>query len=141
MSSTGPGDIKYQDISGPNGVPDGIIDDFDVTYLGGGSLPEIMYGISGGVNYKGFEVNFLLQGAARSQQMLTQNSAWAFYNSGTVTEEWLDRWTPDNTNASLPRLGLNANGNNYVTSSFWLKNASYLRLKNVEVAYTFKNEF
>ncbi|WP_222538197.1 SusC/RagA family TonB-linked outer membrane protein [Pedobacter polysacchareus] len=141
MSSTGPGDIKYQDISGPNGVPDGIIDDFDVTYLGGGSLPEIMYGISGGVNYKGFEVSFLLQGAARSQQMLTQNSAWAFYNSGTVTEEWLDRWTPDNTNASLPRLGLNANGNNYVTSSFWLKNASYLRLKNVEVAYTFKNEF
>lgn len=141
MSSTGPGDIKYQDISGPNGVPDGIIDDFDVTYLGGGSLPEIMYGISGGVNYKGFEVSFLLQGAARSQQMLTQNSAWAFYNSGTVTEEWLDRWTPENTNASLPRLGLNANGNNYVTSSFWLKNASYLRLKNVEVAYTFKNEF
>ncbi|MBC8988130.1 TonB-dependent receptor [Pedobacter sp. N36a] len=141
MSSTGPGDIKYQDISGPNGVPDGIIDDFDVTYLGGGSLPEIMYGISGGVNYKGFEVSFLLQGAARSQQMLTQNSAWAFYNSGTVTEEWLDRWTPDNTNASLPRLGLNANGNNYVTSSFWLKNATYLRLKNVEVAYTFKNEF
>ena len=140
-ATTGPGDIKYQDISGPNGVPDGKIDDFDVTYLGGGSLPEIMYGISAGVNYKGFELSFLLQGAARSQQMLTQNSAWAFYNSGTVTEEWLDRWTPDNPDASLPRLGLNANGNNYVTSSFWLKNASYIRLKNVELSYTFKNEF
>ncbi len=140
-SSTGPGDIKYQDISGPNGTPDGVIDDYDVTYLGGGSLPEIIYGISAGVNYKGFEASFLLQGAARSQQMLTQNSAWAFYNSGTVTEEWLDRWTPDNPNASLPRLSLNASGNNYVTSSFWLKDATYIRLKNVEVAYTFKSEF
>ncbi len=140
-STSGPGDIKYQDISGPNGVPDGQIDDFDVTYLGGGSLPEIIYGISGGVNYKGFEVNFLFQGAARSQQMLTQNSAWAFYNSGRVTEEWLGRWTPENPDAALPRLSLNANGNNYVTSSFWLKDATYIRLKNVELAYTFKSEF
>src|SRR5690606_1961360 len=140
-STTGPGDIKYQDISGPNGAPDGVIDDFDVTYLGGGSLPEIMYGISAGVNYKGFEASFLFQGAARSQQMLTQNSAWAFYNGGTVTEEWLGRWTPDNPNAELPKLSLNASGNNYVTSSYWLKDASYIRLKNVEVAYTFKSEF
>ena len=141
LATTGPGDIKYQDLSGPEGLPDGKIDDFDVTYLGGGALPEIIYGISGGVNYKGFELNFLFQGATRSQQMLTQNSAWAFYNGGRVTEEWLDRWTPDNTNASLPRLSLNSNGNNYVTSSFWLKDATYLRLKNVEVAYTFKTEF
>jgi TonB-linked SusC/RagA family outer membrane protein len=140
-ATSGPGDIKYQDISGPNGTPDGQIDDFDITYLGGGSLPEIIYGISGGVNFKGFEASFLLQGATRSQQMLTQNSAWAFYNSGRVTEEWLDRWTPDNPDASLPRLSLNANGNNYVTSSFWLKDATYIRLKNVEVAYTFKSEF
>lgn len=140
-ATTGPGDIKYLDISGADGTPDGKIDDFDVTYLGGGSLPEIIYGISGGVNFKGFEASFLFQGAARSQQMLTQNSAWAFYNSGRVTEEWLDRWTPDNPDATLPRLSLNANGNNYVTSSFWLKDATYIRLKNVELAYTFKSEF
>lgn len=141
LNTTGPGDIKYQDISGSDGTPDGKIDDFDITYLGGGSLPEVIYGINGGLNFKGFEFNFLIQGAARSQQLLTQNAAWAFHNGGRVTEEWLDRWTPGDTDASLPRLSLNTNGNNYLTSSFWVKDASYLRLKNVELAYTFKNRF
>ena len=140
LNSTGPGDIKYQDISGPAGTPDGKIDDFDITYLGGGPLPEIIYGINGGLNFKGIEFNFLLQGASKSQQLLTQNAAWAFYNSGRVTEEWLDRWTPSNPDAALPRLSLNANGNNNLTSSFWVKNSSYLRLKNAEIAYTIKNK-
>jgi TonB-linked SusC/RagA family outer membrane protein len=141
LNSTGPGDIKYQDISGPNGSQDGKIDEFDITYLGGGPLPEIIYGVNGGVNFKGLEVSFLFQGAEKTQQLLTQNAAWAFYNSGRVTAEWLDRWTPDNRDASLPRLSLNANGNNNLTSSFWVKDASYLRLKNVEIAYTLKNSF
>ncbi|TCD00499.1 SusC/RagA family TonB-linked outer membrane protein [Pedobacter psychroterrae] len=141
LNSTGPGDIKYEDISGADGVPDGKIDDFDITYLGGGALPEVLYGISGGVNFKGLEVNFLVQGATKVQQLLTQNSAWAFHNGGRVTEEWLDRWTPDNPDAALPRLSLNTNGNNYLTSSFWVENASYIRLKNVEIAYTLKSGF
>lgn len=136
-NSTGPGDIKYADISGPNGVPDGVIDPFDITYLGGGALPEVTYFFNGGVNYKNFEVNFLFQGATRVQQLLIQNAAWAFYNSGRVTAEWLDRWTPDNQDASLPRLSLASDRNNNLTSSFWIKDASFLRLKNVEIAYTF----
>lgn len=139
VNSTGPGDIKYQDISGSAGTPDGKIDEFDITYLGVGSLPEVVYGISGGVNFKGLELNVLFQGADRTQQLLTQNAAWAFYNSGRVTAEWLDRWTPDNRDATLPRLSLNSNGNNNLTSSFWVEDASYLRLKNVELAYTLKN--
>jgi len=140
LNSTGPGDIKYQDISGPNGTPDGVIDDFDITYLGNGTLPQILYGINGGVNFKGFELNFLLQGAAQSQQLLTQNAAWAFHNGGRVNAEWLDRWTPARPDAPLPRLTLNTNGNNYLVSSFWLQNSSYIRLKNVEFAYTLKNK-
>jgi hypothetical protein len=138
-NSTGPGDIKYLDISGPNGTPDGIIDDNDVTYLGNGSLPQVLYGINGGVNFKSFAFNFLLQGAAQSQQLLTQTAAWAFHNGGRVNAEWLDRWTPERPNASMPRLTTNTNGNNYVVSDFWLQNSSYLRLKNVEVAYTLKH--
>lgn len=140
LNSTGPGDIKYEDISGPNGIPDGIIDDNDVTYLGNGTLPQILYGISGGVNFKGFELSFLLQGAAQSQQLLTQNAAWAFHNGGRVNAEWLDRWTPDRPDAPLPRLTLNTNGNNYLVSSFWVQNSSYIRLKNVEFAYTLKTK-
>ncbi|WP_207425718.1 TonB-dependent receptor [Pedobacter sp. SYSU D00535] len=140
LNSTGPGDLKYEDISGPNGTPDGKIDDYDITYLGVGPLPEILYGINGGINFKGFEFSFLIQGAGRAQQLLTQNAAWAFYNGGRVTEEWLDRWTPANPDATYPRLSLNASGNNNLTSSFWVEDASYLRLKNVEIAYTIKNK-
>lgn len=135
LSTTGPGDIKYQDING-----DGIINDDDITYLGNGSLPQVLYGINGGVNYKGFELNFLLQGAAQSQQLFTQNAAWAFHNGGRVNAEWLDRWTPARPDAPLPRLTLNTNGNNYLNSSFWVQNSSYLRLKNVEFAYTLKTK-
>ncbi len=138
LNSTGPGDIKYADVSGPAGKPDGIIDPFDITYLGGGTLPEILYGFTGGIVYKSFELNFLLQGATRVQQLLTQNAAWAFYNSGRVTGEWLDRWTPDRPDAPLPRLNLQSDGNNQQNSSFWVKDASYMRLKNLELAYTVK---
>ncbi len=137
-SSTGPGDIKYEDVSGPGGKPDGIIDANDITYLGGGPLPTTTYGIIGGVNYKGIELNFLFQGATGVQQLLIQNAAWAFYNNGRVTSEWLDRWTPDRPDAPLPRLSLLSDRNNQQISSFWIKDASFIRLKNVEVAYTVK---
>lgn len=135
-NSTGPGDIKYADLSGPNGVPDGVIDPFDITYLGNGSLPEVTYALNGGIIYKNFEFNFLFQGVSRVQQLLVQNAAWAFHNGGRVTGEWLDRWTPNNPDASLPRLSLVSDRNNNLTSSFWAEDASFLRLRNVEIAYT-----
>lgn len=138
-SSTGPGDIKYEDVSGPGGKPDGIIDVNDITYLGGGPLPTTTYGIIGGVNYKGIDLNFLFQGATGVQQLLIQNAAWAFYNNGRVTGEWLDRWTPDRPDAPLPRLSLLSDRNNQQISSFWIQDASFIRLKNVELAYTLKS--
>ena len=138
LNSTGPGDIKYADLSGPGGKPDGVIDVFDITYLGGGSLPEVTYGVSTGVVYKGFELNVLLQGATKVQQLLIQNAAWAFYNSGRVTGEWLDRWTPQNTDAKFPRLSLQSDRNNNLISNFWVEDATFLRIKNVEIAYTLK---
>ena len=138
LNSTGPGDIKYADLSGPEGKPDGKIDENDITYLGVGTLPEVIYGVAGGVNFQGVELNFLFQGAARVQQLLTQNAAWAFHNNGRVTEEWIDRWTPDRPDAPLPRLSLQSDRNNNLTSSFWVENASYLRLKNLEIAYTIR---
>jgi TonB-linked SusC/RagA family outer membrane protein len=140
----GLGDIMYEDIN-----KDGVIDGNDRQWLSVGNIPEIVFGISGGVNFKGFEVNFLFQGAARVNQQLTNNAGFAFFNGGRVTEEWLDRWTPDNPNARYPKLTTNstATTNNYQVpagpsfgnggNSFWIEDASYLRLKNLEVAYTF----
>ncbi|MEO8403521.1 MAG: TonB-dependent receptor [Chitinophagaceae bacterium] len=140
------GDIMYEDIN-----KDGKIDDGDRQYLVGGSTPEVVYGLEGGVNFMGFELNVFFQGATSVHQQLTQNAGFAFYNGGRITAEWRDRWTPDNPNAKFPRLSTNASAstNNYQIpggppygnggNSFWIKDASYLRLKNLEVAYTFKN--
>lgn len=141
----GLGDIMYEDVNGDN-----IINDADRQYLTTGAIPEIVFGISGGINYKGFELSVLFQGATNVNQQLTQNAGFAFFNGGRVTSEWLDRWTPDNPDASYPRLSTNATAstNNYQIpggptygvggNSFWVKDASYLRLKNLEIAYTLK---
>jgi TonB-linked SusC/RagA family outer membrane protein len=129
-TTLGPGDIKYVDING-----DGKIDDQDRTYLGTSNVPGVIYGFSGGVSFKNFQLNFLFQGATKVYQRLSANAAWAFYNGGKVTSEWLDRWTPDNQNAKLPRVLLVAE-NNQLESDFYIKDASYLRLKNMEIAYT-----
>jgi TonB-linked SusC/RagA family outer membrane protein len=129
-TTLGPGDIKYVDING-----DGKIDNQDRTYLGTSNVPGVIYGFSGGVNFKNFQLNFLFQGATQVFQRLSANAAWAFYNGGKVTSEWTDRWTPDNPNATLPRVLLVAE-NNQLESDFYIKDASYLRLKNMEIAYT-----
>ena len=129
-TTLGPGDIKYQDING-----DKKIDDQDRTYLGTNNIPGIIYGISGGVTFKNIQLNVLFQGAAEVHQQLAQNAVWAFYNGGKVTSEWRDRWTPDHTNATLPRVLLVAE-NNQLMSDFWIRDASYLRLKNLELAYS-----
>ncbi len=141
----GLGDIMYEDIN-----KDGKIDDGDRQWLTNGTTPQVVYGIAGGVNFKGFELNFLFQGATSVHQQITQSAGFAFYNGGRITAEWLDRWTPDNPDAKYPRLSTNASAstNNYQIpggppngiggNSFWIRDASYLRLKNIELAYTFK---
>ncbi len=134
-TNLGPGDIKYEDING-----DGKIDNDDRTYLGKNNIPGIIYGINGGFAFKGLELNFLFQGAEQVNQRLKSNAVWSFYNGGKVTNEWLDRWTPNNTDATMPRVLIIAE-NNQLESDFWIKDASYLRLKNVEVAYTLAPEF
>jgi TonB-linked SusC/RagA family outer membrane protein len=134
FTTLGPGDIKYQDVNG-----DGKIDDQDRTYLGTSNIPAVIYGFSGGVVFKGFQLNFLFQGAAKVYQQFNQNAVWAFYNGGKVTSEWRDRWTPDHTNASLPRVLLVAE-NNQLVSDFWIRDVSYLRLKNLELGYSIPNK-
>jgi TonB-linked SusC/RagA family outer membrane protein len=139
------GDIMYEDINKDNKIDDG-----DRQWLSGGAIPEVVFGISGGVNFKGFELNFLFQGATNVHQQLTQNAGFAFFNGGRVTSEWLDRWTPDHPDGKYPRVSTNATAttNNYQIpggpayglggNSFWIEDASYLRLKNIEVAYNFR---
>ncbi len=140
----GLGDIMYEDINN-----DGVIDNDDRQFLSYGNIPRVVYGFSGGITFKRFEFSFLFQGATGVNQQLTNNAGFAFFNGGRVTEEWLDRWTPSNPNGKYPRLSTNATAttNNYQIpggpaygnggNSFWIEDASYLRLKNIEIAYSF----
>ncbi|MGL5261156.1 MAG: SusC/RagA family TonB-linked outer membrane protein, partial [Bacteroides sp.] len=128
----GLGDIKYKDISGPNGVPDGVIDKYDMGPIGHPSIPQVTYGISLGASYKNFDFSLLFQGAAKgsiqSQDILNIGG-----ESGRPRKIHKYRWTPENKEkAKFPRLGRTTN---FETSTFWLKPRDYLRLKNVEIGY------
>ncbi|PCE62546.1 SusC/RagA family TonB-linked outer membrane protein [Sediminicola luteus] len=132
-----PGDIKYKDVSGPDGTPDGIIDDNDRDFIGvTGRVPDAIFGLAFGFDYKGFDFSTQIQGAHDFNVYLAQEAAFPFFNGGKVLEQHLDRWTPQNTDAAYPRL-LTEDTNNRVQSSFWMQDADYIRLKNVEVGYNF----
>ncbi|WP_162850054.1 TonB-dependent receptor [Sphingobacterium yanglingense] len=130
-----PGDVKYRDRNG-----DGVIDDNDMGPIGKSNIPEYFFGISGGVNWKNFDLSFLFQGAGNSSRTLVGGMAWEFYEGGKVREEHLNRWTPENAeNATWPALHYGGNSNNHRSSSFFLEDNSYIRLKNLELGYTFKD--
>ncbi|MEJ2901042.1 TonB-dependent receptor [Pedobacter panaciterrae] len=128
-ANVAPGDIRYKDINN-----DGKITSADRTVIGKGDYPRMVYGISLGGSYKGFDLSILLQGAAKVQKYMTGQGEWAFAGNSVPSEKHLDRWTPDNTDASYPRLFSN-NSNNKEISSYWLRDGSYLRLKNLELGY------
>ena len=136
-----PGDIRYKDISGPNGVPDGKVDaNYDRTLLGS-TIPKFTYGINATAAFKGLDVSILFQGVGGVSGYLSGYAGYAFYNTGNVQRWQADgRWTTANPdpNATYPRLELitNSGTNNTLTSSFWTLNGSYLRLKNVQLGYS-----
>ncbi|WP_183564088.1 SusC/RagA family TonB-linked outer membrane protein [Mucilaginibacter sp. SP1R1] len=136
-NATAPGDIKYQDISGPNGKPDGIIDANDRQIVGK-PIPTWTYGANLSAAYHGVDLSVLLQGVGDVQSYVGGNLYFPFFNGAGITTNWVgNTWTPTQTNAPLPRLlQYNAPTNNYMASSFWLQNASYTRIKNIQLGYT-----
>ncbi|HVW60507.1 MAG TPA: TonB-dependent receptor [Puia sp.] len=130
-----PGDLKYKDLNHDN-----VIDANDQGPIGRTYIPEILFGVSGGVNWKNVDASFLFQGATNYNVIFDHEGAWEFYNGAKVMVQHLGRWTPATANtATYPVLHYGQNANNHLTGSFWMKDASYIRLKNVEVGYTFRN--
>ena len=132
------GDIRYRDISGPNGVPDNKVDSYDRTILGN-YFPRYEYSLNLSAQYKGFDATVFLQGIGKKDNYLSGTAAQPFYAAnfqGTMFNYQKDYWSPTNTGAAYPRLTANSVPNNYVASSFWVRSAAYLRLKNVVVGYT-----
>ena len=137
-----PGDIRYKDVNG-----DGLIDDNDRTNIGNPNIPGIIYGATFGIQYKGIELSIFFQGAGNVSTYLTGESAWPFI-AGTKTafenakESWSAERFANGSPISLPRLTAapDANRHNYRVSSYWMRDASYLRIKNIELAYSFSNK-
>lgn len=138
-----PGDVKYMDISGPNGEPDGKISpEYDRVPLGG-SLPRYLYGGNINLGYKGFDVYLMFQGIGKqtsqlSVDMVYQTAAWHTFPDFVDGNYYSNYNTPEqNSKARYPRLSqLAYDGNNYKMSDFWLFDGSYFRLKNVTLGYS-----
>jgi hypothetical protein len=126
-----PGDIKFQDTN-----KDNIITPEDFVPIGKSSVPQVFYGFSPSVNYKGFDFSLLFQGATNRNFYMTATAAFPFENGASATKATMDYWTPTNTNAKSPRLTPTPAANNTQTSSWWILDASYLRLKTGEFGYT-----
>lgn len=137
------GDIRYLDQNG-----DGTIDQNDEVPIGYSNFPQVIYGLSFGADYKGFDFSILFQGADKASTYIGEMGAWAFDTDWrNATTRHLERWTPERYEAGLPityprvELSPTQGKHNYRPSDFWLEDASYLRLKNVEVAYRFQAGF
>ncbi len=123
------GDIMYEDYNN-----DGDITDADRQVIGN-PFPSLQYSFNLGFSYKNFDVTTFWQGIAGLDRFNWDETTIS--NGGNKTSRWLDRWSPENPDGSMPRMGGEIN-NRY--SSFWLTKGDYLRLKNIEIGYTFRKE-
>lgn len=141
-----PGDIKYKDLNN-----DDIIDVDDRTKIGFGSIPEYVYGMGANMYYKGFDFSLFFQGVGNVDKKMSGLLYWEFNpnGTGTVFEHHKNRWVYDpaqnidtRLTATYPRLttGGDNNNNRSPNSDYWLKDASYLRLKNVEIGYSLSDK-
>ena len=140
-----PGDIKYKDLSGPEGVPDGrITPEYDRTVLGS-SIPRYTYSVRGNLGWRGIDFSFVLQGVGKCSGYLEGSARHALQDMAAYPQKvHLERYnvvTNPNPKASYPRLTYNTGFNQNTFSTFWLEDASYLRVKNVQLGYTFPEKW
>ena len=131
-----PGDVKYKDING-----DAVIDSKDRDYCGS-SIPKFTMGLNLSLQWKGWDLTAFFQGAYGHKiynQILTDSEG--FYRGFTVTQRYFNnRWTPEHPSNEFPRASWNAKSNNARVSTRFLEDASYTRLKNLQLGYTFDGE-
>ena len=128
------GDLKYQDLN-----KDGKIDERDKAPIGYGALPLLTYGISGGITYKQFDLSFLFQAVGQYSSVIGGAGVWEIFNDGSYGALHQNAWTQvryDNgERITAPALSL-AQSVNHQGSDYINYNRSYVRLKNLELAYT-----
>ncbi|MBE8721200.1 SusC/RagA family protein [Sphingobacterium sp. Ka21] len=130
------GDVRYQDVNG-----DGVVDSYDIAPIGKPHVPQVIFGFGLNTRYKNVDVGLLFQGATDFTNMMqgpTLVPGSGGGGTGNIYANVDDRWTPENPSSNViwPRLSNIESANNMLYSSWWLVNASYLRLKNMEIGYT-----
>ena len=132
-----PGDVKYKDQNG-----DGVVNEKDRVVLGN-AFPRYTFGLTYNVAWKGFDINILTQGVGKRLQQIRGEMSEPFHHNfwiATMYEHQLDFWTPDNPDASLPRLATDgaSRQNNYqkIGTDIILYDMAYLRVKNISLGYT-----
>ncbi|WP_345952345.1 TonB-dependent receptor [Mucilaginibacter sp. PAMB04168] len=131
-----PGDIKYMDYNN-----DGVVNAYDQVAIGNPAVPQSIYGFGTTLALKGFDFSVFFQGNGSASFTLGGTGWYPFQGGGLIGNlnvNSLDRWTPDNPrqDALFPRLSFGSNTNNYQTSTWWQRDAAYIRLKTAELGYT-----
>ena len=129
MLGAGPGDLRFEDVNS-----DGVLDEKDRIRPNFNNVPEIVYGLPINLSYRSLSLNILFQGQARVSQYLLLESG---STGNFFAEDAANRWRPNNVDGTFPRVADKMyNGvNGAYPNTYWLKNASFVRLKNVELGY------
>ena len=144
-----PGDLRYADVASfvteidENGnerqvrvmEPDGVIGAADIVKLGN-SIPNLNYNLNLDFKYKNLDLSIFLNGVGERETYINGDVGWSFFNAGKIQEWQLDAWSPTNTDASLPRLITGSSNRNWRSNSTWVRDASYLRVRNITLGYT-----
>lgn len=124
------GDIMYEDTDDSGNITD------DDRQIIGNPFPDLTYSFTIGASWKNWDFTMFWQGVSGIYRYNWEQAT--ITNGGNMTTRWLNRWTESNPGGSMPRLGNNFNER---YSSFWLDKSDYLRLKNIELGYTFKQNW
>lgn len=137
------GDIKYVNQPDANGEYDNVINSNDRIYAGYPEVPEIVYGFGFSAQWKGFDFSLFFQGAAHTSLVMSGFHPFGINNNVKrnvmqfVADDYWNESNPD-IHAAYPRLSVEEYGNNTTASTYWLRDASFLKLKNAEIGYTYK---
>lgn len=133
------GDLIYQDTNHDGSITP------DDRALCGSSNPKFTYGLNLTSRYKDIDLSLIFTGAAGGYALLSMEDYGSFIgDTSSPASVWLDAWTPENKNATMPRVAYNTTSPSHyrnVVSDFWLENTSYVRLKNLQVGYTFPKKW
>jgi len=133
-----PGDIKYKDIAGAfdadkNPVPDGKITDDDKVVIGS-TVPRFTYGMNLDLAWKGIRLSAFIQGVGKVDGYLNTHYVIPCAMSSAIKTWQLDYWTEENRDAEFPRVSITSTNNNQ-NSTYWMRSAAYMRLKNLQLGY------